>query len=101
MMKPGKGGLALGGGGTKGFAHVDDLRALVKEGIQVDFIAGTLEGRLLGAMYAQSANCHLIVERFRKYLESREFKRTYPEFLQNSLFEESSLPAGISIVFPV
>jgi len=88
-------GLALGGGGARGFAHIGVLRVLEQENIDVDCIAGTSMGALLGAMYAQSVNCDSVLERFRKYLQSREFQMTNPEFLQDSPFEESSSRGGI------
>ncbi len=94
-MKRCKVGLALGGGGARGFAHIGVLRVLEQENIDVDCIAGTSMGALLGAMYAQSVNCDSVLERFRKYLQSREFQMTNPEFLQDSPFEESSSRGGI------
>lgn len=45
-------GLALGGGGARGFAHVSILRKLETLGIPVDCIAGTSAGALVGALYA-------------------------------------------------
>jgi NTE family protein len=45
-------GLALGGGGTRGVAHVSVLRVLEKEGIPIDFIAGTSMGAIVGGLYA-------------------------------------------------
>ncbi|MBN1119487.1 MAG: patatin-like phospholipase family protein [Anaerolineae bacterium] len=45
-------GLALGGGGARGLAHVGVLKALEREGIPFDFIAGTSMGGIIGAMYA-------------------------------------------------
>ena len=45
-------GLALGGGGAKGFAHIGILNELDKAGITVDVIAGTSVGALVGAVYA-------------------------------------------------
>jgi len=44
--------LALGGGGARGLAHVGVLRALEREGIPIDGIAGTSMGGLVGALYA-------------------------------------------------
>lgn len=99
-MKRCKVGLALGGGGAREFAHVGVLRVLEQERIDVDCIAGTSMGALLGAMYAQSVDCDAVLERFRKYLQSKEFRKTTPEFLQNSPFEESSLWGGSSTVLP-
>jgi NTE family protein len=45
-------GLALGGGAAKGLAHIGVLKALEEAGIQVDFIAGSSMGALIGAAYA-------------------------------------------------
>ncbi len=45
-------GLALGGGGARGLAHLGVLRALDRAGIFFDHIAGTSVGALLGASYA-------------------------------------------------
>jgi len=44
-------GLALGGGGARGLAHIGVLRALERAGIAVDLIAGTSMGGLIGALY--------------------------------------------------
>ncbi|MDH5833582.1 patatin-like phospholipase family protein [Luteimonas sp. M1R5S59] len=45
-------GLALGGGGARGIAHISVLRKLEELGIPVDCIAGTSMGALVGGMYA-------------------------------------------------
>lgn len=45
-------GLALGGGGVKGMAHVGVLRVLEAEHIAVDIIAGSSSGAIAGAFYA-------------------------------------------------
>uniref|UniRef100_A0A0K0CZI5 Patatin-like phospholipase domain containing 6 n=1 Tax=Angiostrongylus cantonensis TaxID=6313 RepID=A0A0K0CZI5_ANGCA len=45
-------GLALGGGGARGAAHVGVLRALRERGIPIDIIGGTSIGALVGAVYA-------------------------------------------------
>jgi len=45
-------GLALSGGGARGFAHVGVLRALEQMRIPVDCIAGTSAGSAVGAAYA-------------------------------------------------
>jgi NTE family protein len=45
-------GLVLGGGGARGLAHIGVLKALAREGIAVDCIAGTSMGGLVGALYA-------------------------------------------------
>lgn len=45
-------GLALGGGGARGYAHIGVLKVLEREGIPIDFLAGTSMGGLIAAAYA-------------------------------------------------
>jgi NTE family protein len=45
-------GLALSGGGAKGFAHIGVLKVLEEIGMPVDYIAGTSMGAMVGALYA-------------------------------------------------
>ena len=48
-------GLALGGGGARGIAHVRILKQLEALHIPVDCIAGTSAGALVGALYASGS----------------------------------------------
>ena len=45
-------GLALGGGGACGFAHIGVLKALEDQGIIPDYICGTSMGSIIGALYS-------------------------------------------------
>jgi len=45
-------GLALGGGGTRGAAHVGVLKVFEEEGIPVDCIVGTSMGAIIGGLYS-------------------------------------------------
>lgn len=45
-------GIALGGGGARGFAHVGILQVLAENGIVPACVAGTSIGALVGAVYA-------------------------------------------------
>jgi NTE family protein len=45
-------GLALSGGGTRGLSHIGVLKALEREGIQIDYLAGASMGGVIGAGYA-------------------------------------------------
>ena len=45
-------GVALGGGGARGWAHLGVLAAIEEAGIAVDFVAGTSMGALVGGIYA-------------------------------------------------
>jgi len=44
--------LALGGGGTRGFAHIGVIKALEAQGIVPDIVVGTSAGAVVGALYA-------------------------------------------------
>ncbi len=45
-------GIALGGGGARGFAHIGVLRVLESAQVPIDLIAGTSAGAIVGALYA-------------------------------------------------
>ena len=49
---PAKTALVLGGGGSKGFAHVGVLQVLDSIGVKPDLIVGTSIGAIVGALYA-------------------------------------------------
>ena len=55
-------GLALGGGGARGMAHVGVIRVLEREGIDIDCIAGTSAGALVGAAYAAGIRGYRLLE---------------------------------------
>ena len=44
--------LALGGGGSKGYAHLGVIRALTEQGFSIKGIAGTSAGGMAGAIFA-------------------------------------------------
>ena len=52
VQVPPKIALVLGGGGTRGFAHVGVIKALEANGITPDIIVGTSAGSVVGALYA-------------------------------------------------
>ncbi|MGB2590904.1 MAG: patatin-like phospholipase family protein [Candidatus Acidiferrum sp.] len=54
-------GLALGGGFSRGFAHLGVLQVLEQNHIPISFIAGTSVGSILGAAYASGAPLARIV----------------------------------------
>lgn len=45
-------GLVLSGGGAKGFAHIGVLKVIDSLGINIDYIAGTSMGAIVGSLYA-------------------------------------------------
>lgn len=59
-------GLALSGGGAKGFAHAGVIQALEERGIYPDVIAGTSAGSIVGSLYADGYSPEEIIEFFNK-----------------------------------
>jgi NTE family protein len=59
-------GIALGGGGSKGFAHLGVLKALGEKGIRPDIIAGTSAGSIVGAFIAAGKEPEEILELIKK-----------------------------------
>ena len=45
-------GLALSGGGARGFAHIGALKVLRDLGMPIDYVAGTSMGSIVGGLYA-------------------------------------------------
>jgi len=78
-MRP-KVGLALGGGGARGLAHIGVLKVLEREGIPIDLIVGTSIGALVGAAYAIKPNAMALEKKIHEFLanqrsQNTEFKR--------------------------
>jgi NTE family protein len=61
-MRP-KLALVLGGGGSRGIAHVGVLDVFFREKIQIDLIVGTSMGAIVGALYASGIKPQIIGER--------------------------------------
>lgn len=64
--KPYRLGVALSGGGVKGFAHAGALKALEEFGYKPDIIAGTSAGSVAGALYAAGYAPSEICDMFKK-----------------------------------
>ncbi|MGB9669303.1 MAG: patatin-like phospholipase family protein, partial [Anaerolineales bacterium] len=45
-------GIALGGGGARGLAHIGVLEVFEREGIPIDCMSGTSMGGIIAALYA-------------------------------------------------
>ncbi len=57
-------GLALGGGGARGLAHIGVIKMLHQAGIDIDYIAGTSMGALVGGFYAATQDIDLLEKLF-------------------------------------
>ncbi|HZH71120.1 MAG TPA: patatin-like phospholipase family protein [Mariniphaga sp.] len=58
-------GLVLSGGGAKGIAHIEVIRALEENNIPIDYIAGTSIGAIVGGLYASGYSPDEMEELFR------------------------------------
>ena len=67
-------GLALGGGGARGLAHIGVLKVLEKEEIPIDLIVGTSIGALVGGAYAAGSSSDELQRKAEAYLNSDEFR---------------------------
>lgn len=68
-QKPYKLGLALSGGGAKGFAHLGVFQFLNECSLKPDIISGTSAGAVVGALYADGHS----PEEIRNFFSGREF----------------------------
>jgi len=78
-------GLALGGGGARGLAHIGVIKTLEKHKIPIDYIAGTSAGALIGGIYAATKDI--------KQIEEIAETLTYKDFIQT--FSDISLKSGL------
>jgi predicted acylesterase/phospholipase RssA len=112
-------GLALGGGGAKGVAHLGVIEVLNREGIYFDSVAGTSAGAIMSAGYAMGKSPDVLLQLMlkemtppgwlRKLPKSREMfllsqfrmgwiEPKFREHLQNVQFDELLLPTSLVTV---
>ena len=83
-------GLALGGGGARGIAHIGVLKVLESEGINIHMISGTSFGSIVGAMYAQNPAILPLQEKVLAFLKSEAFRRTKIFFIKRHYEEKKN-----------
>ncbi|MBT4286489.1 MAG: hypothetical protein HOD92_04070 [Deltaproteobacteria bacterium] len=91
-------GLALGGGGAKGLAHLGVIRRLEQYGFPIDIITGTSIGAIIGALYASSLDSEYIIDHVISYLNSKDFDKTRLEFLKEGNKEESGFVSQLKTI---
>lgn len=67
-------GIALGGGGARGIAHLGVLYTLEQYGIPINMISGTSIGAIVAALYAYKADSKKISQLFFDAQDSPEYK---------------------------
>ncbi|MFC1655547.1 patatin-like phospholipase family protein [Patescibacteria group bacterium] len=91
--------LALGGGGARGFAHVGMLEVLEREGIKVDYIAGTSMGAIMGGMYASGYPISKIKEIVRNFKNLNIIPTQYLNVLHESMLKSTFVKEALEQIF--
>lgn len=85
MKKNLKIGLALGGGGVCGFAHIGFMQVLEENGIKPDIISGVSMGAIIGAFYASGYSLKEIEEIAKNLKKNDLFSLNYFKILKEGL----------------
>lgn len=110
-MRP-KLALVLGGGGSRGLAHIGVLDVLVREKIPIDYVVGTSMGAIIGAYFALGIPPKLIAAHLRDMqgnnllnlnifsarARQRDLKRRLESILEDKTFNDLSIPMTIMTV---
>lgn len=91
-------GLALSGGGARGFAHLGVLKVLAENNIPVDYVAGTSAGSFVGGALATGMSIDKILEISRKI---SWFNMTGLSYSPRALLSNASMGNFIKQNFPV
>lgn len=96
-------GLALSGGGIRGFAHAGALKAFEDNNIKVDVIGGTSSGSIVATLYAMGMSPYYIYTLAKKYAKEIVDMGSMPiiseigNFVVNKKLRISGLNSGESI----
>jgi NTE family protein len=106
-------GLVLGGGGSRGLAHIGVLEVLVREGIPVDLIVGTSMGGIVGVLFGLGLSPAQIAQELSplqgisfinrlKLISSRgrqqRAREHFAELLEDKTFADLTLPVTLMAV---
>ena len=105
-------GIALSGGGTRGFAHLGVLQALYEKGIYPDIISGASAGAIVGAFIASGKEPHDVFELLKKkkladftrmhlpidgFFSLDKLKNTLKEDIKSEKIEDLEIPFYVAI----
>lgn len=103
-------GIALSGGGAKGFAHLGVLEALNEKGLYPEVISGTSAGAFAGVLYADGYTPKEIISFFQKkvfrefaefaiphggFFKSEGFRSFLKKHLRSKSFEDLKIPLHV------
>ena len=69
-------GLSLSGGAMRGLAHIGVIEVLLENGIDIDMVAGTSMGSVIGGLYASGMDVNMM-RRFCENITAMESSRLY------------------------
>jgi len=81
-------GLALGGGGARGIAHIGVLKVLEREDIPIDLLVGTSVGALVGGAYASGVGPDELEKKVDEFLNSPEFQSSAIQAIETAYTRE-------------
>ncbi|MCR4275716.1 MAG: patatin-like phospholipase family protein [Candidatus Wolfebacteria bacterium] len=90
-------GLALGGGGARGLAHVGVIKVLESAGIPIDFICGTSMGSLVGGWYAATKDILFLENLFSKIHNHDVFSKRKIIKNRGEVFKDKSIAELLDI----
>ncbi len=92
-------GIALGGGGARGFAHVGVLEVLENAGIKPDMIAGTSMGAIIAGMYAVGYPVNKIKQIALNFENLKITPTKYLNLLHESILKDDFVEDALSQLF--
>ena len=91
-------GLALGGGGARGFFHIGVLKVLETLPVKVDYISGTSSGAVFGSLYALRPDARHLesfslnsLKKYRKAIAPLNNFSSYSDVEEKKVFLEKSI----------
>lgn len=84
-------GIALGGGGARGAAHIGVLQGLQKSNLKIDVISGVSAGSVIGAMYAIDGDANWVEIQYRNVLNKYILSSNLIKYTNVDLGSDSSI----------
>ena len=78
-------GVALGGGGMCGIAHIGFLQGLIENGIEIDMISGISMGAIVGGLYASGMDIYDIEKLAKKIAKKDVIELNYFKMLKEGV----------------
>ncbi|MCX6556981.1 MAG: patatin-like phospholipase family protein [Candidatus Aminicenantes bacterium] len=94
-----KTGIALGGGGAKGLAHIGVIKVLEEHGIFPQLVSGTSIGALIGALYLLRGDIHAVESFALGFENSNLYPYLVPRPSSSGLISEKRIQAFLNDIF--